>query len=244
LPQAARVWQCSGYGSLPLSYSKAIGLFGALALTACSTIRAPEVATSTAGDTGPPVVIYVIKRSWHTDIGFAAADLHSPLASVRANLPGVRYVLFGFGDRHYLLNHGSRAGSLSGALFPGAGLVLLTALKATPEEAFGAAAVIRLTVSAKQGKALEDFVWKTLATTEGIASVLALGPYDGSYYYASATRYSGLHTCNTWTAEGLRAAGLNIRIFGVEFSGQVWRQVQRIELKGGDALTSSASPPH
>jgi uncharacterized protein (TIGR02117 family) len=227
-----------------MSYLKAIGVFGALALTACSTIHAPEVATYTGGDAGPPVVIYVIKRSWHTDIGFAAADLHSPLASVRTNLSGVRYVLFGFGDRHYLLNRGSRASSLVGALFPGAGLVLLTALKATPEEAFGADAVIRLRLSARQERALEDFVWKTLATTNGSTSVLAPGPYGGSYYYASTTRYSGLHTCNTWTAEGLRAAGLNIRSFGVEFSGQVWRQAQRIELESGDALTGSASPAH
>jgi hypothetical protein len=179
--------------------------------------------------TGSPVVIYVVKRSWHTDVGFDVADLHPPLASLRAALPDARYLLFGFGDKHYLLAHGQSSGRLFGAVLPGDGLVLLTGLQATPAEAFGAKEVTRLTVTAAQAQRLEDFVWRTLATQDGVASALAPGPYEGSFYYASVQRYSGFHTCNTWTAEALRAADLPVRTFGVEFSGQVWRQVRHIK---------------
>lgn len=178
---------------------------------------------------GSPVTLFVIRRSWHTDVGFAVADLHPPLTSLHDALPNARYLLFGFGDKRYLMSHAGGIGRLSGAVWPGEGVVLLTGLEATPEAAFGAGGVVRLTVSASQAEALEGFVWRTLETQDGAAKLLAPGPYDGSLYYASVVRYSGLHTCNTWTAEGLRAAGLPVRTFGVEFSGQLWRQVTKIK---------------
>jgi hypothetical protein len=127
-----------------------------------------------------------------------------------------------------LANHGSSMGGMVGAIWPGPGLVLVTGLTGTPEQAFGDEGVIRLILTADQARRLEEFVLNTLAATDGVPKVLATGPYDGSYYYFSTLRYSGLHTCNTWTAEALKAAGLPVHGFGVEFSGQVWRQVRHI----------------
>jgi len=217
----------------------AVGL--SVVLAGCGT--APPKRTADVGptvDAGPPITIYVIKRSWHTDIGFDAAALHPPLASLRPALPGAHYLLFGFGDKHYLLTRTNSFQGMVGAVWPGEGLVLMTGLVGTPEQAFGADGVTRLRVSAVEASRLEAYVWKTLTTESGVATPLAPGPYDGSLYYESALRYSGFHTCNTWTAEGLRTAGLPVRSFGVEFSGQVWRQVRRLK---GAAPETSAAPP-
>ncbi|HZS19599.1 MAG TPA: DUF2459 domain-containing protein [Pseudonocardiaceae bacterium] len=205
-----------------------LGLMVAVGLAGCGEVPRREVDQSA-------VTVFVVKRSWHTDIGFDVADLQPPLASVHTALPNAHYLLFGFGDKHYLMTDGGGIDRLLGAVWPGEGLVLLTGLDVTPEAAFGAKDVVRLTVSATQARALEDFVWRTLATQNGAAKLLGPGPYDGSLYYASAVHYSGLHTCNTWTAEGLRAAGLPVHTFGVEFSWQIWRQVIRIgaEQAGG-----------
>jgi hypothetical protein len=196
-------------------------------------------------DAGPTVTIYVIKRSWHTDIGFDTADLHPPLASLRPALPEAHYLLFGFGDKHYLLTRQNSFEGMIGAVWPGEGLVLMTGLEATPEQAFGVNGVTRLRVRAAQALKLEKFIWNTLATQDGVAAALAPGPYAGSLYYASTLRYSGIHTCNTWTAEGLQTAGLPVRSFGVEFSGQVWRQVRRLTAPRvtGTALESNAAHP-
>ena len=201
-----------------------------VALVACSSVRPAEKASIRIGASAeaPPVVIYVVRRSWHIDVGFNAADLEPPLASIHAALPDAHYLLLGFGDKHYLLSHGQSFGRLLGAVLPGDGLVLLTGLEATPEEAFGANEVIRLRVTATQAQELEEFVWKTLATKDGTAKALAAGPYSDSLYYESPQRYSGVHTCNTWAAETLRAGGLPVRSVGVVFSGQLWRQVRRI----------------
>ena len=55
--------------------------------------------TEAAGaDAAKSVVIYVVRRGWHMDIGFAAADLQPPLNDVIGQFPGVRYLFFGFGD--------------------------------------------------------------------------------------------------------------------------------------------------
>jgi uncharacterized protein (TIGR02117 family) len=222
-----------GYFYKKLNYIKiistALWLVAALALAACTTPPRRNADEGPVSEADPPVVVYVIKRSWHTDIGFNVADLQPPLSSLRPALPDARYFLFGFGDKHYLLGHAGSFDRLFGAVWPGDGMVLLTGLEATPEEAFGAAEVTRLTVSAAQARKLEGFVWNTLAKTDGAATSLAPGPYSGSLYYGAAVRYSGLHTCNTWTAEALQTAGLPVRSFGVEFSGQVWRQVRRIK---------------
>jgi hypothetical protein len=217
---------------------KILALLAAFALAGCSTLHEREVTAASDSDSGPGVVIYVIKRRWHTDIGFNAADVPLPLAPVRSKLPAAHYLLFGFGDRHYLMNKGRSTAGLLGAVWPGPGVVLVTGLTATPEEAFGNEGVIRLTLSAGQARRLEEFVWKTLATSDSVPIALGAGPYDGSYYYASTEGYSGLNTCNTWTAEALKVAGLPVSSFGVELSGQVWHQVRKIELQQKAATRS------
>ena len=201
----------------------------AFALAGCSTTGGRKALVGSEADLGPPVVIYVVKRRWHTDIGFNASDIPSPLAAVRSNLPAAHYVLFGFGDRHYLVNKNRSIAGLLGALWPGQGVVLVTGLAGTPEAAFGDDGVIRLTLSTGQARRLEEFIWNTLRSAGGVAEVLGAGPYDNSYYYASSVGYSGLNTCNTWTAQALQAAGLPVRSFSVEFSGQVWRQIRTIK---------------
>jgi hypothetical protein len=173
-------------------------------------------------------VIYVIKRNWHVDIGFAAADLQPPLASLRADFPAAAYLLFGFGDRHYLLDRDRGFGGKFAALWPGAGVILATGLRASTQAAFGADNVIEVEVSASQARQLQQFVWRSLSADAAGVRPLRVGPYQGSLYYPASAHYSALHTCNTWAAEALRASGLSIHSHGVALSGQLWMQVQRL----------------
>jgi hypothetical protein len=213
-------------------YATWVLLGAAFVLTSCSTPPRGEVAPPPPAADGQSVVIYVVRRSWHIDIGFEATELSPPLATLRQALPQSRYLLFGFGDKHYLLSQGGTVNRLLGAILPGDAVVLLTGLTATPEESFGSDSVVRLAVSPAQAGKLQTFVWKTLTTEHGVATMLAPGPYSGSFYYASVERYSGLHTCNTWAAEALHSAGLPVHSFGVEFAGQLWSQVRRINYRG------------
>jgi uncharacterized protein (TIGR02117 family) len=215
-------------------------LWTTFGLAGCTALTHESATLPPSANSGPPTVIYIVKRHWHTDIGFDAADMLAPLASVHSALPTAHYLLFGFGDRHYLVNRDRGVAGMLAALWPGPGVVLVTGLIATPGEAFGDQEVQRLMLSAEQARRLQDFVWTSLRATDATASVLAPGPYEGSVYYASRIRYSGVNTCNTWTAAALAAAGLPVHSAGVEFSGQVWRQVRSLARQ----QQTAASPTH
>jgi hypothetical protein len=200
----------------------------------CSACRAPP--SSRAGPAsdskGDSVTVYVARRKWHIDVGFAVPSLDAPLAAIAQRFPGASYVFFGFGDRHYLLAR-QGASDMLGALWPGPALILATAIKNTPAQAFGASAVIELEVTPAEARAIEVFIQGSLAGGE----VYAPGPYEDSLYFAATERYSALHTCNTWAAEALRAGGLPLRAKRVVFAGQLWSQLQKL------AAIPRLSPP-
>ena len=171
----------------------------------------------------PPTTVYVARRKWHIDIGFAAADL-GPLAPVSAEFPAAKYLFFGFGDRHYLLAKDHHSPSLLAALWPGPALILVTSIEGLPAQAFGETQVVELSLSTVQAREIESFIRSSMADPAPYAK----GPYEGSLYYAARQRYSASHTCNTWAAEALRAADVPVRSRGVLLAGQLWSQVRKL----------------
>jgi hypothetical protein len=185
--------------------------------------------------------VYVARRGWHIDIGFATAGITAaaapaaggpaaggpaPLRAVASQFPDAQFLFFGFGDRRYLLSRSRGVPTLIAALWPGQGLLLVTGLSASPEQAFGEDRVIRLHLSLEQSRAAQRFLGRSLG--EPTPQRIASGPYPGSLYFSTAVEYSALHTCNTWAAELLRSAGLPVHSRGVIFAGQVWRQARRL----------------
>ena len=47
--------------------------------------------------------VYVVGRGWHTDIGLPVDEVTGPLASLESDFPGVRFMVFGFGEREYYM---------------------------------------------------------------------------------------------------------------------------------------------
>lgn len=201
-------------------------------LVSCSSAPVRRAQQPPATSMQPASVIYVVKRAWHVDIGFAAADLQPPLAGLRSDLPHARFMLFGFGDRHYLLDQDRGPFGMLAALWPGRGLMLVTGLDNTAQAAFGEANVVEIRVSPQQALAAQRFVWRSLAAAQdGAVAPLRAGPYPDSLYYAASPAYSAWHTCNTWAAEALRATGLPIHSAGVALSGQLWIQARRLDAR-------------
>jgi Protein of unknown function (DUF2459) len=184
-----------------------------------------------------PVVLYLVRRSWHIDVGFAARDLDPSLAAVARRFPEAKYLFFGFGDRHYLLSKGKGTSTLAGALFPGPGLILVTAIENLPTQAFGGSHVLEFGLTTAQAAAAQGFVRRALEDTD--FPVVAAGPYDESAYYGATASYSALHTCNTWAAEALRAAGLDVRTHFVVFAGQTWSQARKAQKRAYRRATTS-----
>jgi hypothetical protein len=173
--------------------------------------------------------VFIARRGWHIDIGLALEDLSPPLTGVAPHLPGARYVFFGFADKHYLLAPKRNAPVLLSALWPGASIILATGLSNFPQEAFGEKQVVALQVDGGSLAALQLFIWQSLRTQDGSIEVYRQGPYEGSVYFLARQKYSAFHTCNTWGAEALKAAGFHVHTHGVLFAGQLWVQVRRLK---------------
>jgi hypothetical protein len=178
-------------------------------------------------DPGPPAAtVYVVERGWHTDIGLPAGPALGPLRPFEREFPGARFFVFGFGARGYLEAREKTPGLLFRTLFPGQGMILVTALNTTPATAFAQQRVIDIQMSRAALARLTRFVARSLAWgADERPRLIGPAPDDEGLYYASTDRYDLLDTCNTWTARALRAAGEPVASFGVIATSQLIDQL-------------------
>lgn len=171
----------------------------------------------------------MIDRGWHTDIGLPVSEITGPPIALGNGFPGVRYLTLGFGERAFMTSHEVTVGETLRALLPSRSAMLVTALQAPPEAAFGAGNVVALHITAKGLARLENTLWYGLERTpEGQPVSLGPGPYPGSEFYAALGTYDAFDTCNTWTATMLATAGLPVSASGVMFSHQVMDQARTV----------------
>ncbi len=228
---------------------RAAMLLAATLIPACAATGPTAAGPSTPGlaprADAEPTTLYVARRRWHIDVGFSVQALPAPLAAtVLREFPDARYAFFGFGDRRYLLAKEHGAPVLLAALWPGPALILVTEIEASPIQAFGGDQVVELLLAPQQARAVQAFIWGSLAKeADGTLSTYALGPYSGSAYFAAVPRYSGLHTCITWAAEALRAGGLPIRSRLTLVAGQLWRQVRKLQSPAAASVSRDDGPP-
>jgi hypothetical protein len=167
-------------------------------------------------------VVTVISRGWHTDIGLSANVLTGPLADLANQYPGARFLTFGFGERNYLLQRRITPFTMLSAMLPSRSALLVTLLSTTPETAFGQHYTVTLYLSQANLGRIQARIWQELQkSAAGKPIWLADGPYPGSEFYGAVDTYFGLYTCNTWTAEMLRAGGLPMPVAGVVFASEV-----------------------
>jgi Protein of unknown function (DUF2459) len=222
----------TGRGPAARTCAGLLALFAACGRVLPAVAAPADVAAAAAAAPAPAqLVMYLARRSWHIDVGFAVRDLDPSLAFIAHRFPQAKYVFFGFGDRHYLLSKGKGPATLAGALLPGPGLILVTTIENSPVQAFGAPHVLEFALPAPRAAAAQHFVRDALAGGEGGILPVAEGPYEGSVYYGAVARYSALHTCNTWVAEALESAGFKVHTHFVVFAGQTWRQARKIEAR-------------
>ncbi|AOZ09874.1 DUF2459 domain-containing protein [Cupriavidus malaysiensis] len=186
---------------------------------------------------GPPVTrIAVIARGWHTDICLAYPDAGERVRALASGFDGARFLCFGFGERQFVMarEHGVLA-TLS-ALLPSRAALLMTVLNAPPEAAFGAREVVNLEVGEKGLDGLQAYLRASVQdTADGQAMRLGDGPYPGSVFFAATGTYDAFFTCNTWTAEGLRAAALPVD-GNILLSGTLMRQARGLARQQAPAL--------
>ncbi|CAB3773470.1 DUF2459 domain-containing protein [Paraburkholderia humisilvae] len=188
----------------------AIALFASVFTAGCATTPIPSPAPF-AESTPPVTTIAVVRRDWHTDVCIHREDAAPVIGALAVDFDGARFLCFGFGERRFVFERDHGVFAALGALFPSHAALLMTVLRATPQEAFGASSVIDLRIGEKGRAGLNAFLQASVQTRDDGAPVkLGDGPYQGSVFFAATFTYDAFHTCNTWTARALRAAGLPV----------------------------------
>lgn len=203
----------------------------ALLLASCTGVAKRCMDAAPVESAGASAVIYVVHRGWHTDIGFPANEFSGRGDVFVDWSSGANYLVFGFGDRHYVLARHHHFPAFLAAIWPGPGAILSTALTSSPALAFGTSNVVVIRVSLAQAHAAQTFVLNSMAQPGMPPQPLGRGPYAGSAYFAAIPRYSALYTCNTWVADVLHAAGLPVRSAGVVFAYQLWAQARELAVR-------------
>jgi uncharacterized protein (TIGR02117 family) len=179
-----------------------------------------------AGSASRTELLYVISGGWHTELGLPAGAISGPLAVLKSDFPSARHLVFGWGARDYYMARNPGMADILRALAPGPAVMLIIPLKMPPETFFGASNTLIVHVSRDGIERLSELLWSVLAAEDEAAPhPIGAGPYPDSVFYASTGTYNLSHTCNTWTAEALRVAGLPVSATGVVFANQVLDQV-------------------
>jgi hypothetical protein len=170
----------------------------------------------------------VLAPGWHTEIALPVGAMHGPLNAVTPDFPGARYLSFGWGERNYYMARAPTFADAMKALFPGPAVLLVTPLYRPPPEAMASAQVFEVRLSTAGLDRLSSHLWSVFEKSgDGMPRRLAAGHVPGSVFYAATGTYSASYTCNTWTAESLRAGGVPVTPSGVVFASQLTDQLRR-----------------
>lgn len=166
--------------------------------------------------------VYLLVSGWHTDLAVPVGEISGPLAALRDRYPGARDMVFGYGKRSYMTEPGHDLGDWFMGPFPGAGALEVSAIASDPAAAYPTAHIITLDLPPGGAERLSGFLWQTLKKGAADEPVVAgHGDFAGSVVYDAIPGYDLNHTCNTWSAQALAAAGLPIRPAGIIFSRQI-----------------------
>jgi hypothetical protein len=143
--------------------------------------------------------------------------------------PGAQCLSFGWGERNYFMAPAPTVGDAMSALFPGPAVLLVTPLYRPPRDSRASAQVFEVGLSMAGLDRLSNYLWGAFEKSgDGSPRRLMAGPGPGSVFYAATGTDSASYTCNTWTAEGLRAGGIPVTPAGVVFASQLTDQLRSL----------------
>jgi len=165
------------------------------------------------------IPVFVSTNGFHTDVILPVQNrrdkcfqllLQPDLATNYAHCP---YVSFGWGDRNFYME--SYNGSfpkvttiLSTLFIPGKTLMHIDFYRTTPKPGNR---VKKLLLTPAQYEQLVDFVTASFRqSNSGLAKLPQPGYYNSDYFFEAEGKYHLFNTCNVWTGEALKQAGVKI----------------------------------
>ena len=181
-----------------------------LLLSACS--HQPHVVEQSDISVPGSIDLYIIRQGWHTGLIIPAGVIQSRLPQLYERFADTPYLEFGWGDRDYYENEKVTFGMTVKAVFlPTQTVVRVIAIPDRPDIHFSDVEVQSVCVDADHYARLLEFIENSFLTDDAGNILDSKDGYDGnSHFYKGVGDYYLMNTCNTWTARGLKTAGLDI----------------------------------
>ena len=158
--------------------------------------------------------IFVVNNGWHAGIIVKTVDINSSEWEIEAAFEESEYIEVGWGDEDFYKSSDPSAWmTFKAALFPTASVVHVRAISEHELRSFDEDRIIKLIISEKGFSKLSLFIQNSFAKEDDKFVALSKGLYPNSIFYLSSKKYHIFNTCNVWTAEALRSAGMDITPF-------------------------------
>jgi uncharacterized protein (TIGR02117 family) len=156
--------------------------------------------------------IYVVSHGWHTGIAVPARKIQSNLPQLRERFGNTPYIEFGWGDNmFYPANEITTGLTLRALLWPTESVIHAVAIPGKVAQFFPDSQVEKLCLSGIEYSLLISFITNSFHKNEKSDIVqLKNGIYGNSQFYQGVGSFYLTNTCNTWTAKGLKSAGMDI----------------------------------
>jgi len=160
----------------------------------------------------PAVSFWLVTQDAHTGIAVRRADIPAGLWPESRDFPQADYLEVGWGERNYYMGRDQGFwGTLRVALGSNPSVLHVAGIRGPLPVSFPASEIIELSLPAAGYERLIRHIHDAYDRT-GAPVVAPLGPglYGDSRFYPGRESFSLLRTCNVWTAQGLRDAGLPV----------------------------------
>lgn len=186
-----------------------------LLLPACSSKPYAEQAVKKVGISSAESSrhkVFLVGVGWHTGFVLPIVDMVQKLPKLKQRFAYARYLEFGWGDRNYYQNQAEKIALKSKVvLWPTESIVHVVAIPGSPNEHYTRGEIVELCLDDYQYHSLQNYIAASFSRDSAGNIIESLKGYSGdSHFYEAIGKYHLLNTCNTWTAKGLRSAGMDI----------------------------------
>ncbi|MBF0560730.1 MAG: DUF2459 domain-containing protein [Alphaproteobacteria bacterium] len=155
------------------------------------------------------VLFLVTSNGWHSGVDVARGDLSERDIPELADFPDAQWIEFGWGDAdYYPAPKPTFAMAVGAALVPGPAVLHVAGLPAAPDIVFPTQERLAFRVSPEQFRNLIAYITATFRRENASRAPAAPGLYSFSHFYPANGTFDMFHTCNTWTANAVAAAGV------------------------------------
>ena len=176
--------------------------------------------------------IYVVNYAWHTGIVLQTTHVKNNISKKIPSFNEFKYVDIGWGDEDFYQTPGMPVWlALKAFFFPTASVMELKFFNLSPESAYGSdTKIVKFSLDEEDFRNLKKNIFKHFKLDQNgdLMEGRSVGKYN-AFYLAEGKYYFG-RTCNTWVAQALNAAGIDVRSFMVVTSSQLFDELYEYKL--------------